>query len=159
MMITPVVSTLKLLLSPSSFCVPADARFRCNYVSPYHYYQVLYPVLMLGTVWRTILVRVRPNVLLVFNSYADDGVDSTSPNGNRTFISRFKSSWKEDYSLFSWADKGQWETAQTGDRQASREGDWFRIGFEPVFVDYTKSGTWFVVISLVEVRFARTISA
>ena len=36
-------------------------------------------------------------------------------------------------------------------REASRQGDWFRIGFEPVFVDYTKHGTWFIVISLVEV--------
>lgn len=118
---------------------------------------MLYPVLMLTTVWRTILVRVRPNVLLVFNSYADDGVDPSSPNDNHTFISRFKSSWKEDHSLFSWADKGQWETAPTGDRQTSREGDWFRIGFEPVFVDYTKSGTWFVVISLVEVSFMNKV--
>ena len=69
------------------------------------------------------------------------------------FLSRFKSSWTEDYSLFSWADKGKWETVQMADREVSREGDWFRIGFEPVFVDYTKRGTWFVVISLVEVSF------
>ena len=67
------------------------------------------------------------------------------------FFSRFKSSWSEDYSLFSWADKGQWETVKTENRQLSREGDWFRIGFEPVFVDYTKRGTWFVMVSLVEV--------
>lgn len=66
-------------------------------------------------------------------------------------MSRFKSSWTEDYSLFSWADKGQWETVQTENRQLSREGDRFRIGFEPVFVDYTKRGTCFVMISLVEV--------
>lgn len=114
-------------------------------------YQVLYPVIMFMTVCRTIWVRVRPNLLLVFKSYADDDVDRNSPNSTPSFISKFKSSWKDDYSLFSWADKGQWETVQTGDRQVSREGDWFRIGFEPVFVDYTKSGTWFIVISLMEV--------
>lgn len=57
----------------------------------------------------------------------------------------------EDYSLFSWADRGQWETVQTENREIIREGDWFRIGFEPLFVDYTKRGTWFIVISLVEV--------
>eukprot|EP00903_Cladosiphon_okamuranus_P021834 g20077.t1 len=107
---------------------------------------MLYPVLMFVTVFRTLLVRVRPNVLLVFKPFDNDDV----PNSRGGFLSRFKTSWTEDYSLFSWADKGQWETVQVADREASREGDWFRIGFEPVFVDYTKRGTWFVVISLVE---------
>lgn len=67
-------------------------------------------------------------------------------------MSRFTSSLTESNSLFAWADKGQWETVETENRRISREGDWFRIGFEPIFVDYTKLGTWFIVISLVEVR-------
>ncbi|CAM9789606.1 unnamed protein product [Ectocarpus fasciculatus] len=111
---------------------------------------VLYPLLMFVTVFRTLLVRVRPNVLLIFKTYAEDGTNGDAPSRAGGFLSRFKSSWADNYSLFSWADKGQWETVQTPDRQVSREGDWFRIGFEPVFVDYTKRGTWFIVISLVE---------
>lgn len=63
----------------------------------------------------------------------------------------------EDYSLFSWADKGQWETVQTPGRYVSRDGDWFRIGFEPIFVDFTKRGSWFIVISLLSVSCACTI--
>ena len=74
------------------------------------------------------------------------------PFSSGGFLSRLKRSWAEDSSLFSWADRGQWETVQTVNRQVRREGDWFRIGFEPVFVDYTKRGTWFIVITLVEVR-------
>lgn len=68
------------------------------------------------------------------------------------FLSRFTSSLAEGNGLFSWADKGQWETVETENRRVSREGDWFRIGFEPIFVDYTKRGTWFIVILLIEVR-------
>ncbi|CAM9984866.1 unnamed protein product, partial [Ectocarpus sp. 13 AM-2016] len=28
--------------------------------------------------------------------------------------------------------------------------NWFRIGFEPLFVDYTKAGSWFAAYALVE---------
>ncbi|CAM9886855.1 unnamed protein product [Ectocarpus sp. 12 AP-2014] len=111
---------------------------------------VLYPLFMFVTGFRTLLVRVRPNVLLIFKTYAEGGTIGDAPSRGGGFLSRFKSSWAENYSLFSWADKGQWETVQTPARQISREGDWFRIGSGPVFVDYTKSGTWFIVISLVE---------
>ncbi|CAB1103298.1 unnamed protein product [Ectocarpus sp. CCAP 1310/34] len=126
-----------------------------NYECPKIFYtaiaaMVLCPLLMFVTVFRTLLVRVRPNVLLIFKTYAEGGTSGDAPSRAGGFLSRFKSSWEENYSLFSWADKRQWETAQTPDRQISREGDWCRIGFEPVFVEYTKRGTWFIVISLVE---------
>ncbi|CAM9523853.1 unnamed protein product [Ectocarpus sp. 6 AP-2014] len=111
---------------------------------------VLYPLLMFATVVRTLFVRVRPDELLIFKTYDEDGTNGNAPNCRGGFLSRFKSSWAENYSLFSWADKGQWETVQAPNRNITREGDWFRIGFEPVFVDYTKRGTWFIVISLVE---------
>lgn len=104
---------------------------------------------MFVIVWRTVSVRVRPNDLLVFAPIAD-GANGNAPNSGRGFLSKFKTSWNENYSLFSWADKGRWETVQSVDPQAVREGDWFRIGFEPVFVDYTKSGTWFAMFCFVE---------
>eukprot|EP00903_Cladosiphon_okamuranus_P006435 g6296.t1 len=107
----------------------------------------LYPLLMVVAVFRTLWVRIFPGVILIFKPHDND---HSAPNSRGGFWSRFKSSWAEDYSLFSWADKGQWETVRTESQLLRREGDRFRIGFEPVFVDYTKRGTWFVMISLVE---------
>ncbi|CAN0588780.1 unnamed protein product, partial [Laminaria digitata] len=72
---------------------------------------------------------------------------------------------KESRSLTAWADAGQWVTVEkfhresrpegdgfqiTIDEDARREGDRFRIGFEPLFVDFTKAGSWFMVYSLVQ---------
>lgn len=106
---------------------------------------------MFVTVYRTVRWRVHPHDHLVFQHYPD-GEHGDAPNSRPPgFCSKFKTSWAEDYSLLSWADKGQWETVVTEDSQAVRERDWFRIGFEPIFVDFAKSGTWFVVISLAEV--------
>lgn len=98
--------------------------------------------------WRTIHVRVRSNDLLIFSPLPHGEITA---GGIRGVLSRFRSSWREDYSLLSWADKGQWETVQTTDGHAQREENWFRIGFEPVFVDYTKRGSYFVLATLIEV--------
>lgn len=105
---------------------------------------------------RTIVVRVRPDSLVVFTPHDSDnagedvegGVSSAS---KPSFFSKVKASCREDHSLFAWADKGTWETAETADEETRREAEWFRIGFEPLFVDFTKAGAWFVAYSLVEV--------
>lgn len=110
--------------------------------------QILYPVLMFVMIWRTISVRIQPDVLLVFTP-----VSSEYDDGNQTSLfSRIRESWREDRSLFSWADTGHWRTAPTADGDWKRDGDWFRIGFEPLFVDYNKRGTWFMLVQLLEVR-------
>lgn len=113
--------------------------------------QAFYPILMFLAVWRTIVVRVKPNVLLVFKYFENDtGRDSAT--GVKDFFSKLYAGWVETSRLFSLEDKGQWETVlSSGDREVIRQGDWFRIGFEPVFADYTKSGTWYILFSLVEV--------
>lgn len=59
---------------------------------------------------------------------------------------------KEEHSVFAWAKKGVWSTADTEDATKRRLIDWFRIGFEPLFADYTQSGSWFAVYTLLEVR-------
>ena len=41
---------------------------------------------------------------------------------------------------------------ETSDEGLRRERNWFRIGFEPTFVDFTKSGTWFTLMFLPEVK-------
>lgn len=107
---------------------------------------------------RTVFVRVRPDTLVVFVPNDDDdddagddvegGVSAPKPS----FLSRVKAGWKNDQSLFAWANKGTWETAETADEETRREAEWFRIGFEPLFVDFTKAGAWFVAFTMVEVR-------
>lgn len=54
--------------------------------------------------------------------------------------------------MYAWAKKGVWRTAATDDMTELRLGDWFRIGFEPLFADFTQSGSWFAVYALLEVR-------
>ena len=98
-----------------------------------------------------IYVRVRPSNLLVFETYVD-GDGRSAPNSRGSFFSNFRRSWSDSSSVFSWADKGRWMTADVPDVQARRAGDRFRIGFEPTFVDFTISGVWFVVLFFVLVR-------
>ena len=106
---------------------------------------------MLVSVWRTIFVRVRSDALIEFKPVSND---ESQLNNVRGFFAKFRASWLQDYSLFSWAETGQWQTVKVVDEATRREGNWFRIGFEPLFVDYTKSGSFFAVVALVEVRIA-----
>lgn len=65
--------------------------------------------------------------------------------------SKFMEGWRNDTSLFAWANKGHWETVETRDKFARQQANWFRIGFEPLYVDFTQSGAWLVVVTLAEV--------
>lgn len=53
--------------------------------------------------------------------------------------------------MVAWADKGHWQATDMMDEKTAREADRFRTGFEPLFVDFTQSGAWFVVFTLAEV--------
>lgn len=119
--------------------------------------QFLYPVLMCAGVLRTYFVRVRPKTLIVFTPNAVDndagageGAGEAANAPRPGFFSRVKAGLAEEHSMFAWANKGEWETAETGDEGTRREGQWFLIGFEPLFVDFTQSGAWFVAFTLVE---------
>ncbi|CAN0390075.1 unnamed protein product, partial [Ascophyllum nodosum] len=105
-------------------------------------YLVLYPTLMVAIVSRAILVRVLPESLIEFRYFPSDAEDGSN------WLSRVQNGWKEERSLLAWADRGRWYTVETSDEEQWREGNWFRIGCEPLFVDFTKSGTWFVIFSL-----------
>ena len=94
---------------------------------------------------------VHPGVLIVFTTNADAGDDSVADSPG-FFFSKVKTSIVDDRSMLPWADKETWETCAVPDPQDVRERDWFRIGFEPMFVDYTKSETWFVLFPSIEVR-------
>lgn len=140
------------LISTSSTCTQP---LRALYVVPMCVRrQVLYPILMFVMVCRTIIIRVLPDALIVFEPNTDSIDPEEGPNDQQPFslLSRIKTSWKERRSLFAWADTGEWVTAERADQEARREGDSFRIGFEPIFVDYTKSGSWFMAFSLCQVR-------
>lgn len=113
----------------------------------FQYLKVIYPILMVLMLWRTIKLRIHPDAVLVFNYY-DDERDTDTGDAGPTTLSKMKTSLVDDCSLFAWADKGEWETTGSEDPKTVQEGDWFRIGFEPMFVDYTKTGTYFILISL-----------
>ncbi|CAM9536684.1 unnamed protein product, partial [Ectocarpus sp. 12 AP-2014] len=110
--------------------------------------KVLYPVLMFAMVARTHRVRVRSDALIVFVS----NENRVTSMGKSEFFSKLLAGSRKDFSLFGWADKGQWKTVQTSDANARRDADWFRIGFEPLFADFTQAGSWFIVYTLMEVR-------
>lgn len=114
---------------------------------------------MLLVVWRVVAVRVHPHALLAFKPFGDDVAMRDQLQGHDiSYMSKLKSGWKEGCSLFSWGDKGRWEMIGMEHHAASREHGWFRVGFEPVFVDYTKRGVWFVVVSLIEVSCGHLLS-
>ncbi|CAB1104148.1 unnamed protein product [Ectocarpus sp. CCAP 1310/34] len=91
-------------------------------------------------------VRVRSDALIVFTSNKTD----EGSTGKSTLYSKMVTGLKKDSSLFAWADKGHWNTVQTADEDARRDADWFRIGFEPLYADFTQAGSWFTVYTLIE---------
>lgn len=98
--------------------------------------------------------RARSNALIVFQPtepQCDMGEGSFSGRIRR-MASQMREGLKEDTSLFSWADKRQWEAVKTDDEKMQREANSFRIGCEPLFIDCTKSGAWFAIISFLQVR-------
>ena len=50
--------------------------------------------------------------------------------------------------MLTWADKGQW--VSKNDEAVDLDSRKFRIGFEPLFVDYTQRGTLYVTFLLFE---------
>lgn len=115
--------------------------------------QLLYPVLVFILVWRTVTIRVRSDAVIVFKPNKPRETPSDEKmSAARHFASQLRESWNEHTSLLAWADKGQWETKDTLDEDTTREANRFRIGFEPLFVDFTQSGACFVVFTLAEVR-------
>ena len=122
---------------------------------------------MFAMVCRTLILRVRPDDLIVFEQTTDPNNPTDGTKDKESFFSRVVASWKGSHSLISWADAGQWVTVERSytesrpdddwfqisvDVDARRDGDRFRIGFEPLFVDFTKAGSWFMVYSLVQVH-------
>eukprot|EP00752_Nemacystus_decipiens_P006426 g5789.t1 len=112
---------------------------------------VAYPVFMVGMVCRVVISRVRPaGGGMTFAATKEDDYYATRGRRCRRFFSRVLKGLKEEQSMFAWANKGEWRTAPTDDMAELRLGDWFRIGFEPLFADFTQSGSWFAVYALLE---------
>lgn len=63
----------------------------------------------------------------------------------------FLTGLKEERSAFGWAKKGVWRTTGTTDERERMLGHWFLVGFEPLFADFTQSGSWYAVYVLIEV--------
>lgn len=56
--------------------------------------------------------------------------------------------WTSGRSMFEWADKGAWRCRT--DEKEDLDGRKFRIGFEPLFVDFTKEGAVYIIFLLVK---------
>lgn len=130
-------------VADSPLCPSSSARARADL-------QVVYPILLVILCCRTFFVRVMPDALILFKASVE--AEGSADEGAPSFLSRVRTSLKEDHSLFAWANRGAWETVETDDEETRREGNQFRIGFEPLFVDFEKTTAWFMVYSLVEVR-------
>eukprot|EP00903_Cladosiphon_okamuranus_P012576 g11773.t1 len=112
---------------------------------------VFYPIFVVGMVCRVIFSRVRPAAAgMTFTRTKKDYYYATRGNRCRRFFSRVLKGLKEEHSSFAWAKKGVWRTAATQNVTERRLGDWFRIGFEPLFADFTQSGSWLAVYALLE---------
>ncbi|CAM9186425.1 unnamed protein product, partial [Scytosiphon promiscuus] len=70
----------------------------------------------------------------------DDFFSAGSRRSCRAFFSRVLRGLKEEHSAFAWAKKGMWATAFTQDPKERRLLDWFHIGFQPLFADFTQDG-------------------
>lgn len=65
---------------------------------------------------------------------------------NQTTISGFRDGWRNCHSVFDWAEKGAWKCSK--DEEVNFEGRKFRIGFEPLFVDFTQEGAVYITFLL-----------
>ena len=105
---------------------------------------------MLAGICRTITIRLRSKETVQFREILpDDDVGSLALSSTAVP--------SETRSLFSRADKGTWHTALATDEIVRGERNCFRIGFEPLFVDFTHSGVWFSVLFLVKVRWMENL--
>ncbi|CAB1109109.1 unnamed protein product [Ectocarpus sp. CCAP 1310/34] len=114
---------------------------------------VVYPVLVLWVMVRVVFARVFPPTAtgLAFAVTQKDSYYTTNgQRGCRGFFWRVRKGLEEDHSAFAWAKKGAWRTVENEDAKEQRLRNWFRIGFEPLFVDYTKAGSWFALYALME---------
>ena len=107
---------------------------------------MLYPVHVVFVISRTVFTQVLSDSLIDFRYFPKIYSQGSS------WLSKVWKGWEKDRSFLSWANLGQWQTVETTDETRRRQGNWFRIGFEPLFVDFTKAGAVFVIVSLLEVR-------
>lgn len=109
---------------------------------------------MFAMAWRTVSVRVLSDAVIVFKPKEKKerkNIDEKMNAAGRIAM-RLREGWNRFASSFAWADKGRWETSDaTDDEDTARKANCVRIGFEPLFVDFTQSGAWFVVFTLAEV--------
>lgn len=100
---------------------------------------------MFLSVCRTVLVRVMPKILIIFEESSGERADGNTPRGDGGVKELVKAG------IFSSANKGSWCTSPTLDEGTQREAKRLLIGFAPLFIDYTQSGSFFAVITLAQV--------
>ncbi|CAM9329857.1 unnamed protein product [Ectocarpus sp. 8 AP-2014] len=120
---------------------------------------VVYPVLVAGMMCRVIFSRVLPEDggMAFTPTKQDDYYAGGDRRGFKGFSQRVIKGLKEEHSSLAWATTGAWRTADTDDTMGRRLGDWFRVGFDPLFVGFTHSGVWFSVYALFESYFSACV--
>ena len=111
---------------------------------------------MILFVSRSFMRKVHRNEDIVFKASSEN--DQNSDPSTRGFAAKVKIGLKKHHSMFFWANKGQWESVETSDTELKQERDWFRIGFEPIFVDFTKKGSWFIIYTLLEASYFASVA-
>lgn len=110
---------------------------------------------MFVLVWRTVVVRVCSDTLIVFEAKETGGTreppSDDFSNAAGHFASRVCEGWETQTSTVAWADRGHWVTTDATDEDSTCNANWFRIGFGPLFVDFTQSGAWYTVFTLAQV--------
>ncbi|CAN0375480.1 unnamed protein product, partial [Hapterophycus canaliculatus] len=117
--------------------------------------QFVFPIIMIFYVGRIVWSRVKPTEGPVtfeesLTARARRGGDVEGAPRKRCWCINlcqgFRDGWRNGESVFEWADKGAWRCRE--DEKVDFEGRKFRIGFEPLFVDFTQTGAIYVTFLL-----------
>ncbi|CAN0434084.1 unnamed protein product, partial [Ectocarpus sp. 8 AP-2014] len=114
----------------------------------------VFPIFLMFYVGRIVWSRVKPQegpVTFDKGLAPEEGDEGGGGEGRKrcwcVLLCRgFRDGWRNGHSVFEWADKGAWVCLK--DEKVDLESRKFRIGFEPLFVDFTKEGAVYIIFLL-----------
>eukprot|EP00903_Cladosiphon_okamuranus_P021845 g20085.t1 len=113
----------------------------------------VFPIVMIFYVGRIVWSRVKPQegpVTFEMDPDAATGEEEEERQKRRCWCAKvcrgFRDGWRNGHSVFDWAEKGAWKCS--ADEKVDFEGRKFRIGFEPLFVDFTQEGAVYITFLL-----------
>ncbi|CAM9933272.1 unnamed protein product, partial [Sphacelaria rigidula] len=106
----------------------------------------IFPIMMIVWVSRIVLSRIRPQYGPVDYEHRWANESERPKVRVVNFFKGVGHGWRTGDSVFSWADQGAWKCRTREDEDL--DGRKFRIGFEPLFVDFTKRGAVYIVFMM-----------